>query len=118
MLKSLEHAMSDAFFQALRHLPAQEIQKFEYRLYYEPDSGAPLFYSMEDESGTYIVVDKKTYNQSNYHCRVEKGKIINFNTVGNYRKLVPSDTGVTTHIDNVMILTETGQNWAMKTYEN
>jgi len=110
--------MSDAFFEALENLPEQKITSAEYRLYYEPESGTPLFYSMEDEPGTYIVVDKNTYNQGNYHCTVEKGKIINYNTISNYRKLVPSDTGFTTHIENIMIPTETGKNWAIKTYED
>jgi len=110
--------MSDAFFQALKNLPEQETATPEYRFYYDPDSGAPLFYSMEDEQGTYVVVDKETYNQGNYHCCVEKGKIVNLSTTGTYRKLVPSYTGVTTHTDNVMIVTETGKNWAITTYES
>ena len=110
--------MSDAFFQALQSLQPQETVEREYRLYYDSESGNPLFYTGTDEPGTYIVVDKQTYDISNYHCVVKDGKIINLNTVGAYRKLVPSDTGVTTHTDNVMIVTETGQNWAIKTYEN
>ena len=110
--------MSDAFFQALQSLQPQETVEREYRLYYDSESGNTLFYTGTDEPGTYIVVDKQTYDISNYHCVVKDGKIINLNTVGAYRKLVPSDTGVTTHTDNVMIVTETGQNWAIKTYEN
>ena len=110
--------MSDAFFQALQSLQPHETVEREYRLYYDSDSGEPLFYTSTDEPGTYIVVDKQTYDISNYHCVVKDGKIINLNTVGAYRKLVPSITGVTTHMDNVMIVTETGQNWAIKTYEN
>lgn len=111
-------AMSDAFFQALQSLPQQEKTELEYRLYYNPESGEPLFYTSTDEPGTYIVVDKNTYNTGNYHCIVKDDKIINLNIVGAYRKLVPSDTGATTHTDNVMIVTETGQNWAIKIYEN
>ena len=110
--------MSDAFFQALQNLPKHKTVEPEYRLYYDTESGIPLFYSMEDEQGTYVVVDKKTYNQGNYHCRIEKDKIINLNVTGTYCKLVPSDTGVTTHTDNVMIVTTIGKKWAMKTYEN
>ena len=109
--------MSDAFFQALQSLQPQETVEREYRLYYDSESGNPLFYTGTDEPGTYIVVDKQTYDISNYHCVVKDGKIINLNTVGAYRKLVPGDTGVTTHTDNVMIVAETGQNWAIKTYE-
>ena len=110
--------MSDTFFEALNSLQPQQSIELEYRLYYDPEYGNPLFYTSTDELGTYVVVDKQTYDIGNYHCVVKDGKIINLNTVGAYRKLVPSDTGVTTHPDNVMIVTETGQNWASKTYEN
>ena len=110
--------MSDAFFEALKSISQPQPAELEYRLYYDPESGEPLFYTSTDEPGTYIVVDKTTYNIGNYHCVVKDGKIFNLNTVGAYRKLVPSDTGVTTHTDNVMIITETGKNWAIKTYEN
>lgn len=90
----------------------------EYRLYYDPETGDPLFYTSSDEPGTYIVIDKKAYDASNYHCTVKDGKIINLNVAGAYRKLVPSDTGITTHQHNVMIIAEQGQQWALKTYEN
>ena len=110
--------MSDAFFEAIKNLPEQKTVELEYRLYYDSESGEPLFYTSTDEPGTYIVVDKSTYDTSNYHCVVKDGKIINLNIVGAYRKLVPSNTGVTTHTDNVMIVEETGKHWTIKTYEN
>ena len=110
--------MSDAFFEALKSLPEQKPVELEYRLYYDPDSGEPLFYTSTDEPGTYIVIDKSTYDISNYHCVVKNGKIINLNIVGAYRKLVPSNTGVTTHTDNVMIISETGKHWVIKNYED
>ena len=110
--------MSSAFFKALKTIPVQEKVEFEYRLYYDPESGEPLFYTSTDEPGTYIVVDKKTYDISNYHCRVENGKIINLNIVGAYRKLVPSDIGIATHPDNVMLVSDVGQAWKVKTYEH
>jgi len=110
--------MSDAFFQALKNLPEQKIATPEYRLYYDPDSGTPLFYSMEEEPGTYITIDKTIYNQGNYHCLVEKGKIINLNIVGNYRKLVPADSGTCTHDTNVMIVSNQGTHWKLRTYED
>ena len=110
--------MSDAFFQALQSLQPQEIVEREYRLYYDNESGEPLFYTSTDEPGTYIVVDKDIYSIGNYHCIVKDKKIVNLNIVGAYHKLVPSNTGVTTHKDNVMIITETGKSWAIKTYES
>jgi len=110
--------MSDAFFEALKGLEPQKTVHPEYRLYYDKNSGEPLFYSMENEPGTYIVVDQQTYSIGNYHCVVKDGKIINLNTVGAYRKLIPSDTGTTTHPDNIMIIAKTGTHWKTKTYEN
>lgn len=110
--------MSEAFFKAYKSLPLQQPVELEYRLYYDSESGEPLFYTSTDEPGTYIIVDKKTYNIGNYHCVVKDGKIINLNVVGAYRKLVPNNKGVVTRTDNVMIIAETGQNWAVKIYEN
>lgn len=110
--------MSDAFFQALNSLPVNESPETEYRLYYNPKTGSPLFYTTTDEPGTYIVIDKKTYDLSNYHCVIENGKIINLNITGRYKKLVPSNTGTTTHKHNVMIIAEQGQQWALKTYDD
>lgn len=110
--------MSDAFFEALKNLQVQNPAELEYRLYYDVDTGNPLFYSSSDEPGTYIVVDRETYNIGNYHCVIKNNKIVNLNIVGAYRKLVPSDSGITTHPDNVMIISDTGKQWALKTYEN
>lgn len=110
--------MSDAFFEALNSLPKQEPVELEYRLYYDSETGEPLFYTSTDEPGTYIVVDKTAYNIGNYHCVVKDEKIINLNIIGAYRKLVPSNTGVTTHANNVMIIAKTGQHWTTKTYES
>ena len=110
--------MSDAFFKALKTIKQQEPVEPEYRLYYDPDSGHPLFYTMEREPGTYIRVDKKTYDASNYHCTVEKNKIVNWNTTGKYKKLVPAQNGTTTHPHNVMLVSDIGQAWKIKIYED
>ena len=110
--------MSDAFFQALANLHPQETVKLEYRLYYDPDSGDPLFYTSKDEPGTYIVVDQKTYSLGNYHCRVENNKILSLNTPGSYQKLVPADQGVVLDENNVMIISQKGKCWKLKTYED
>ena len=107
------------FWEALDQVDlTQQQENYEYRLYYDNETGVPLFYSMSHEPGTYIVVDKETYNIGNYHCVVKDNKIVNLNIVGSYRKLVPGNSGVTTHADNVMIITEKGQNWVIKTYGN
>lgn len=109
------------FWQALESVNMTQTEHdLEYRLYYDPENGDPLFYTGTDEPGTYVVVDKKTYDVSNYHCRVEAGKILNLIETGKYKKLVPACnvTTTTTHKDNVMIVTETGSFWNLKTYED
>lgn len=116
--KILENAMSDAFFEALKSLPSPSTVEKQYRLYYDPDSGEPLFYTSDDEPGTYIVVDKKTYNIGNYHCRVVNNKIENLNKPGSYQKLVPADEGCTVNSTNIMIISQKGKCWKLKTYEN
>ena len=110
--------MSDAFFQAYKSISLEDVSDPVYRLYYDPLSGEPIFYSMQDEPGTYIEVDAKTYSIGNYNCVVENGKLKNLNIQGKYFKLVPGNAGTTTHIDNVMIIAEKGQKWSLKNYED
>jgi hypothetical protein len=63
----------------------------EYRLYYDED-GFPLFYSMEQPPGNYIVVDQETYLNGPKHIRVLDGKLVVYKT--NFaKKLVISNQG-------------------------
>lgn len=107
------------FWKALEQVDmSQPQEEKEYRLYYDAKSGTPLFYTSEAETGTYIVVDKKTYNIGNYHCIVENGKVKNLTTSSAYKKLVPGKSGQTTHITNVMIIDKKGTHWKLKNYED
>lgn len=110
--------MSDAFFEALKNLEIHVSSPLEYRLYYDPESGQPLFYSSTSEAGTYIVVDQQTYNEGDYHIVVKDGKITKLNSIKSYKKIVPSKNGTSTRRDNVMIIAEQGQQWALKNYED
>ena len=47
----------------------------EYRLYYD-DEGFPLFYSVEQLPGNYIVVDQATYLSGPKHIKVVDGKLV------------------------------------------
>ena len=38
--------------------------KLEYRLYYDKNTGDPLFFSMTDEPGEYIIVTKEDYEEA------------------------------------------------------
>lgn len=46
------------------HAPVQK--ELEYRLYYDPSTGKPLFMSTNEEPGAYIVVTKQEYNKPNF----------------------------------------------------
>jgi hypothetical protein len=63
----------------------------EYRLYYDED-GFPLFYSVEDLPGNYIVVDQDTYLHSPTHIKVVDGKMVVYK-ISFAKKLVPSKYG-------------------------
>jgi hypothetical protein len=101
----------EEFWQALRAMP--EPQSLSYRLYYN-EQGEPLFYTMEDEPGTYIDIDADAFARSATNVVVQDNKlfeIVNTTTV----KLQPSDTGTPCHPDDVCIIvpeTNKYQRWS------
>ena len=89
--------------------------ELEYRLYYD-ENGFPLFYSMEDLPGMYIVVDKDTFLSGPNRIRVVEGKIVEAPTCWT-KKLVPLPQGQSCHPDNVCVIVEPNQphtNWRLK----
>jgi len=108
------------FWQALETVDqTQQSFELEYRLYYNEKTGEPVFYTTQDEPGTYLVVDKQIYEESRYDICVKNGKIkrINYESLG---KLVPSGNGVATHYTDITIVSKTNQSvyWKTKTYES
>lgn len=88
----------------------------EFRLYYEENTGVPLFYSMEQPAGKFIWVDQKTYDCCRFDIRVKNEKIVSIKPgIG---KLVPAESGLET-AENDVSLIEAGSNtyWKNKTYE-
>jgi len=107
------------FWEALDQVDQnQKLIELEYRLYYDDQSGTPLFYTTQDEPGVYIVIDKKTYNESRYDICIKNNKIvyIRHESIG---KLVPGDSGFPTHPKDVTIVSNTTKSiyWKNKTYE-
>ena len=106
----------DEFWSILWAMP--EHKPINYRLYYD-DDGRPIVYSMEDQPGTYIDVDAETFARTPMNVRVVDGRLVEVKN--SVRKLVPSDTGVSCHPNNVAIVvpdTEPHQRWSVKTYES
>ena len=91
---------------------------YEYRLYYNKETGEPLFYSMEGQhDGNYITVTQKQHSEGRYDILVLKGKIVRQNDAVSWTKLVPSETGTRCRADNVMIVDNNSDiKWTSKTY--
>ena len=97
------------FWQALEQVNQQnqlakkDLKKIEYRLYYNEETGEPLFYSMSEEDGCFIVIDHKTYSFSRYDIKVKNGEIIDI-PANEVRKYKPSNAGTACHATNIMII--------------
>ena len=105
------------FWQALEQVDQSQPKfELEYRLYYDLKTGEPLFYTTQDEPGTYLIVDKQFYEESRYDIYVKDGKIerIKHEPLG---KLVPASTGTSTHPNDITIVMKSSTYWNTKTYE-
>ncbi len=112
----------DAFWQAANaHEWTQPEIRQEFRLYYD-DAGNVLYYSMEDLPGTFLVIDRLTFDQQRFDIRVKDSKIVKLNHPASW-KLAPSESGTACHPDDVsLVVSNTVQHkqyWEVKTtYES
>ena len=105
------------FWSILHSMP--EPKPVFYRLYHN-DQGNPLFYSMEDEPGTYIEIDHETFARKPMNVRVCDGKLIEVVWQTTF-KLVPGNSGSPCHPDNVAVIVTKDQphtKWSKQTYES
>jgi hypothetical protein len=106
-----------AFWEVIKNRqPVQRQEQLdEYRLYYNED-GSPIEYVRKELEGRYIVVTKQEFFEGRMDVRVENGRIINPDKITQYRKLVPSDEGTETLVDDITIIGP-GQKWKVKYYD-
>jgi hypothetical protein len=103
------------FFDALEQMPLPS--PVFYRLYHD-QLGYPLFYSMEDEPGTYIEITQQQYINSHSNVRVRDGKLVPV-TWQIAQKVTPSDTGTLCHVQDVsVVVDQNGTYWSKQTYES
>jgi len=103
------------FFEALKNRTPIEVVTHEFRLYYNKDNGSPLFYSMEDAEGDYIIVDKETYVESSLSVRVIDGKLKKW-VFKDISKLVVGTEGTTCHPSDITVVANEGTVWEYKQY--
>ena len=107
----------EEFWSILHNMP--EPKPVSYRLYHDAD-GIPLFYSMEDQPGTYIEIDQETFARSASNVRVRDGKLVEIAWQTTF-KLVPGNSGSPCHPDNVAVIVAEDQphtKWSKQTYES
>ena len=91
---------------------------YEYRLYYNIDTGKPIEYTTDALDGeNYLVITKQQYAEGRYDILVIDRELRTLNTIEQWTKLVPSNEGISTREDNVMIVDDNGTaKWKLKTY--
>ena len=104
------------FWQALA--PGAEPDPPFFRLYHDAQ-GWPLFYSMQNEPGNYISIDRETYQNPPKHVRVVDGTLKMLRN-SQSDKLVPSKVG--TPCDSTDVCVVVGDQtdhikWNLKTYD-
>ena len=103
------------FWQAAKQHKKIQPKKQERRLYYD-DAGRPVEYTGEDLPGNYIIVNELAFQEGRHDVVVKDGKLTRPNAITQYRKLIPSNQGIETAVEDVTIVTQ-GQHWDMKYYD-
>lgn len=103
------------FFAALSAIP--DPKPITYRLYHD-DQGRLLFYSMDDQPGTWVEIDQAFYTRSPHRVRVIDGRIHELEWRQSV-KLRPHQTGTPCHPRDVTIVHDhsDAQRWAITAYE-
>ena len=105
------------FFKALssiKHI-VQPVQ--DYKLYYNKETGKPLYYSMDTVDENYIIVDKITYSEARYDVYVKDGKLIR-HVFKDISKLTQHGNEFTCSGNDISIISKSGVNWSLRSYDN
>lgn len=106
------------FFKAIKNKKPIKHTELEYRLYYNKDTGLPLFYSMDtNTSGDFIIVDKETYSLADYNVVVKDNTLIK-KVFKDVSKLTQHGTETTCHKSDISIVSTSGINWSLRLYDN
>jgi hypothetical protein len=101
---------------------APKIEPPEFRLYYKED-GSVDFYTCEKPEGNYIVVDQQTHAEGRQDIKVIDGRISRIRPHTIIQKLVRSDKGQKTALEDVSVVissnlqVEEYDYWELTTYE-
>lgn len=106
--------MTNFWQAAKRHKKLPKI-KTERRLYYD-DAGRPTHYTGEDLPGNYIIIGEQDFQEGRHDVVVKNGKLTRPNKITQFQKLIPSEQGIETLVDDVTII-GTGQHWETKYYD-
>ena len=104
------------FFKALKNIPIQRSREpLEYRLYYDTKSGDALYYSMEKNEGSFIVIDEETFVRSKMDIQVIDKKLhTKIHSI--VYKLVPTNDGTPCYKDDISIIDDSSDVfWGDKT---
>lgn len=106
----------EEFWNILHAVP--EKVNIEHRLYHD-ENGDPLFYTMENLPGNYIVVDSETFFIGSPHVKVVNGQLVQHQRIIT-KKLIPGDTGIACHPDNILLVGDypNATRWMIKTHES
>jgi hypothetical protein len=105
------------FFKAISNMKNTTKVVSKYILYYNKETGEPLFYSMDLVDGDYIVVDKEVYTQANYNVCVKDGELIK-KIYKDISKLTHHGNETTCHIDDISVISDEGTKWSLRSYDN
>jgi hypothetical protein len=95
--------------------PIKKIQ--DYKLYYKLGTGEPLFYSMDDSDGDFIIVDADTYSEARYDVYVDNNILIK-KVFKDISKLTQHGNETTCCDGDISIVSTKGTNWSLRSYDN